>query len=55
VSDYRMTVMESANPLMGARSGIAKAEVLEHQRRQRVWALVQRACEEIMKADWVEL
>jgi hypothetical protein len=29
--------------------------VLGHDRRQRVWALIQRACEAIMKADWVEL
>jgi hypothetical protein len=55
ISNYRVTVMESANRLTGQPPGIAETVVLAHPRRQRVWALVQKACEEIMNADWVEL
>jgi hypothetical protein len=49
------TAMESVSRLTGHSPGIAECEVADHSRRQRVWALIQRACEEIMKADWVEL
>lgn len=55
VSDYLVTAMEAANGLTGEPAGIAECRVLAHPRRQRVWALVQRACEKIMKTDWVEL
>lgn len=55
VSDYRIDVMESANPITGQPSGIASCEVLSHDRRQRVWALVEKACAEALKADFVEL
>jgi hypothetical protein len=55
LSNYRVTAVESASHLTGHPAGIAECEVLDHARRQRIWALVQRACEEIMKADWVEL
>ena len=55
VSDYRVVAMEAANGLTGEPAGNAGCEVLAHSRRQRVWALLQRACEEIMEADWVEL
>jgi hypothetical protein len=55
VSDYRVIAMELSNALTGDPAGIAEFEVLAHARRQRVWALLQRACEEAMKADWVKL
>lgn len=55
VSDYRALAMELANPLTGRPHGIAKFQVLAHARRQRVWALLQRACAEAMTADWVDL
>lgn len=54
VSNYLVTAMEAASPLTGECAGIAQAKVLSHARKQRVWALLQRASEEIMKADWVE-
>lgn len=55
VSDYRIIGMQSANPLTGEPPGITEFSILAHPRRQRVWALLQRACEEAMMADWVEL
>ncbi|MCP3476295.1 hypothetical protein NLM33_39440 [Bradyrhizobium sp. CCGUVB1N3] len=55
LSDYRIIAMETANPLTGTPPGIAKFSVLAHARQQRVWALLQRACEEAMAADWTDL
>jgi len=55
LSDYRIIAMETANPLTGTPPGIAKFSVLAHARRQRVWALVQRACEEATMAEWTDL
>ncbi|MCL8483400.1 MULTISPECIES: hypothetical protein [Bradyrhizobium] len=55
VSDYLVTAMEAASPLTGNPAGIVEVKVLSHERKQRVWALLQRASEELMKADWVEL
>jgi len=55
VSDYAIVVMEGANPLTGSRSRSAACAVLAHDRRQSVWALLEKACEEIMKTDFVEL
>ena len=55
VSDYRVIAMELANKLTGDPAGIAEFDVLAHPRRQRVWALLERACAEAMKADWVDL
>jgi hypothetical protein len=54
LSDYRVTAIESASRLTGYPAGIAECVVADHARRQRVWALIQRACEEIMKAHWTE-
>lgn len=54
LSDYRVEATEAANKLTGDPPGIAECLVLNHVRRQRVWALLQRACEELMKADFVE-
>ncbi len=55
MSDYQVVALERANPMTGEPAGNAECMVLAHPRRQRVWALLQRACEEIMKADFVEL
>jgi hypothetical protein len=55
ISDYRIQVKESGNPIAGAPPGYAECLVLRHDRRQSVLVLLLRACEEIMKADWVEL
>ena len=54
-SDYHVESMEGANPLTGDPSRKAECMVLAHDRRQSVWALLAKACEEIMKADFVEL
>jgi hypothetical protein len=53
--DYAVSATEGANPAAGIPASITESVVLGHDRRQRVWAVIQRACEEIMKADWVEL
>lgn len=55
VSDYNVDVIESANPLTGAKRRATCCTVLTHDRRQSIWALVARASEEIIKADFVEL
>lgn len=55
ISDYRVVAMQSANPVTGNPPGIADFRVLDHDRRQSVWALLQRVCAEAMRADWVEL
>ena len=53
VSDYRVLATQSANPLTGEASGTAQLMVHAHDRRQQVWSLLQRVCEEAVKADWV--
>lgn len=55
VSDYRVEALERANPLTGDRPRRAECIVQAHARKQSLWALLQRACAEIMKADSVEL
>ncbi|WGD52440.1 hypothetical protein QA641_00340 [Bradyrhizobium sp. CB1650] len=55
VSNYRIVAQEAANRLTGDPAGIAECMVRDHPRQQRVWALLQKACEELMKADFVEL
>ncbi|WLA85190.1 hypothetical protein [Bradyrhizobium elkanii] len=55
VSDYHVIAMETANPVTGTPPGIARFSLLAHARRQRVWALLHRACEEAMMAEWTDL
>jgi phosphoribosylcarboxyaminoimidazole (NCAIR) mutase len=55
VSDYWIIAMATANHLTGESACIAQFPVLAHPRRQRVWALIQRACEEAMMTDWTDL
>ncbi|MFK4381029.1 hypothetical protein [Bradyrhizobium sp. USDA 223] len=55
LSDYQVIVMETANPSIGTPPGIARFSVLAHARRQRVSALLHRACEEAMMAEWTDL
>jgi hypothetical protein len=54
-SDYSVEVMEAANHLTGAKPRNAACTLRAHDRRQSVFALLAKACEEIMKADFVEL
>jgi hypothetical protein len=54
-SDYSVEVMEAANHLTGDPSWNGTCVVLAHDRRQSVWALMARACEEILKAHFDDL
>jgi hypothetical protein len=51
-SDYRVVAMEDANPLTGDPPRNAECMVVAHDRRQSVWALLAKACEDVMKADF---
>lgn len=55
ISDYLVHATEGANKLTGAPARFGECVVRGHARRQPVWALLAKACEEIMKADFVEL
>jgi hypothetical protein len=55
LSDYRVQAMEGANRLAQSPPSITECTVLAHDRRQRVWALLAKACKEILDADSVEL
>jgi hypothetical protein len=54
MSTYRVTAMEPTRRLTGSPADIAHMRFADHSRRQRVSAPIQRVCEEIKKADWVE-
>jgi hypothetical protein len=53
-SDYRIEVMEGRNALTGDPPRSASCEVLGHDRHQSVWALVTKAAEAALKADYDE-
>lgn len=55
VSDYRIDAMEGTNRLTGQLSRNATCSVLGQDRRQSVLTLIEKACAEILKVDWVEL
>jgi hypothetical protein len=55
VSDYEVKAMEGPNHLAGTQARIAECLVVNHLRRQDVWALLQAAAAELRTADWVEL
>jgi hypothetical protein len=55
VSDYLVEAMEGCNPLTGDPPRNAGCMVLARERRQGVWPLLERACRELMTADWVDL
>ncbi|CEG10163.1 hypothetical protein BN961_03600 [Afipia felis] len=48
-SNYAIDFKEEANPLTGKPRRDAACTVLDHDRRQSVWALVAKASEEIIK------
>lgn len=50
-SDYCVEAIENANPLTGKPQQNVECVVRAHQRRQSVWALLQRACEEVMASE----
>jgi hypothetical protein len=51
-SDYCIAAMEAANALTGEPARNAKCMVLAHDRRQSVWALLEKACHEIIEANY---
>ena len=51
-SDYRVETMEAANALTGDPARNAECMVLAHDRKQSVWALLAKACHEILKANY---
>jgi len=54
-SDYRVEVMEGRNPLTGEPPRSAFCDVVGHDRRQSVWALVAKAAEAALKVEHDEL
>jgi len=54
-SDYRIEVTEGRNKLTGDPPRSAACEVVGHDRRQSVWALVAKAAEAALKADYDEI
>jgi len=55
VSDYRIDAMEGANPLTGTPARSATCTIAGHDRNQAVWALVAKAANQIMLAEFDEL
>ena len=55
VSDYAVQAMEGANPLTGTPARIAECKVVNHIRRQDVWALLEAAVAELRHAGWAPL
>jgi hypothetical protein len=51
-SDYRVEAVEAANKLTGDPARNAECMVLAHDRKQSVWALLAKACLEILKANY---
>jgi hypothetical protein len=54
-SNYRIETMEARNPLTGDPARSAACEVVGHDRRQSVWALVAKAAEAACKAEHDEM
>ena len=52
ISDYAVHVMEGANPLTGTKARNAHCTVERHDRRQCVWALIEKAAEAARKAEF---
>jgi hypothetical protein len=55
VSDYRVDLLESANALAGTPARIGSCEVKGHNRLQAVWALLAKAADAAMSAEFDEL
>ena len=54
-SDYAVAVVEDANPLTGLPAQTGSCKVVGHDRRQSVWALLSKAADEAMRAEFNEL
>jgi hypothetical protein len=55
ISDYAVDVLEAANPLSGTRPRNGSCSVAGHDRHQTIWALVARAAEAAMGAEYDDL
>jgi len=55
ISDYRVDAMEGANPLTGEPPRSTTCTIVDHDRRQSVWALLAKAADEITRAEFDEL
>jgi hypothetical protein len=53
ISDYRVAATETDNPLTGTLPRKADCIVRGHDRAQSPWALLAKASQETLKADWV--
>ncbi len=54
-SDYSIEMTEGCNPLTGDPPRSAACEVVSHDRRQSVWALVAKAAEAACRAEHDEM
>jgi hypothetical protein len=54
-SDYRVKVLEAANPLTGTPARNAECMTERHDRRQSIWKLLASAATEVESADYSEL
>jgi len=55
MSDYRVDAIEAANPLIGTPPRMASCTVCNHERRKPVWALIEKAAREILRAEYDEM
>jgi hypothetical protein len=55
VSNYQIDVMECSNPLTGTPPRNGSCTVENHDRRQSVWALVAKAAQAALEAEFDEL
>jgi hypothetical protein len=55
VSDYAVDLLEAANPLSGTAPRNGSCTVKDHDRHQSIWALIARAAEAAMTAEYDEL
>jgi hypothetical protein len=55
LSDYAIEATEGPNPLTKTGARRAHGNVLAHERRQSVWALIAKAADEIRQADFSDL
>lgn len=55
ISDYAVDFLQAANPLTDSKPCNGSCEVRGHDRRQSIWALLARAAEAAMNAEFDEL
>jgi hypothetical protein len=55
ISDYAVDVLEAANPLAGTNPRNGSCRIEGQDRHQSIWALLARAAEAALKAEYEEL